>query len=183
MCSNFIKQFAPTIQIRCTCRRLSVCVSAGDNLVWGLGCGLAAPGSMALAGHFGTSVFPPQALRTYVSPLPGMLAGLIPWFIRVDLVAGQLDHFCEEQAACSHHTAQESRERCSVLSIQLMFFKTVACVTGILQWQPVSFTSSFSSFLFSDLVFVLGGIQTAPTFFFGGASLSAPALGCWPGTC
>ena len=101
MCSNFIKQLAPTIQIRCTCRRYS----AGDNLVSGLGCGLAASGSMALEGHFGTSVFPPQAWQTCVSPLPGMLAGLISWFIRVDLMAGWLDQFCEEQAACSHHTA------------------------------------------------------------------------------
>ena len=58
-----------------------------------------------------------------------------------------------------------------------------AHVTGILQWQPVNFASSFSSFLFSDLVFVLGGVQTAPTFFSGSASMSAPALGCWPGTC
>ena len=150
---------------------------------WGLGCGLAAPGSMALAGHLGGSVFPPQALQACVSLLPGMLAGSIPWFIRVDLVAGWLDQFWGEQAACAHHTAQENPERCSVLSIHLIFFKTVAPVTGILQWQPVSFASSFSSFLFSDLVFVLGGVQTAPTFFSGSASTSAPALGCWPGTC
>lgn len=122
---------------------------------WGLGYGLAAPGSMALASHLRVSVFPPQALQARVSPLPGMLAGLIPRFIRVDLVAGRLDQFWGGQAACAYHTAQENLAGCSVLSIHLILFRTVVRVTGILQWQLVNFPlflPSFSLILFLSLV-------------------------------